>query len=198
LDNTLPGFVKNSKFPQEFQRTSGMGLNDFLGSGRSGSPGSDIGAAMGNLLTPSAQAALKAAADGLADKIAQSDPNIAATAYRGGGARRNGSGGGGDDDFMGQMSGLLGKLLPGGKGAADGKDQSTKAVQAVMQAAKVQGGRVEEDRNLSLFDRVKVRYLAISQAQRILAEAEAKGEGAGQPSVAPASSGAARLPAAGP
>jgi len=174
LDDNLPGFVGNSRFPKEFERSAGQSLDDFLSGSRSGSAGDDISSAMSNLLTSSAQAALKAAADGLAESVSQSDPNISATAYRGGGARRNAGGGGGDDDFMGQMAGLMGKLLPGGKAPAN--DAGAKAVQAVMQTARSQPGRIEEDRGLSIFDRVKVRYLTLSQSQRILSEVDAKGE----------------------
>ena len=167
LDSNLPGFVSSPKFQQDFQKASNQSLGDFLGSG-SGSIGEAIAGTMGGIMTSSARAQVAAAVENLSESLGHSDPNVGATAYGRGGGRRGPSGGGGDDDIMGQMAGLMGQLLPGGKKAGAAGDTAVQAVQAVMNSARGAGGaRIEEDRSLSLFDRVKARYLTLSRAERV-------------------------------
>ena len=168
MDDGLPGFIRDPKFQKEFEKGAREPFGEFLG--RSGeSIGQAISGAMDGVLTSPAVTRVEAAVDELAATLASRDYNVAGTLYgSGGGRRRSGGAKGGDDDMMSQMAGLMGQLLPGGKkkdGAAD------RSVEALARVQKAQQGRspasLSEDRGLSLFDRVTVRYLILNKSDRV-------------------------------
>jgi hypothetical protein len=168
IDSGLPGFVSNPKFQKEFEKAAREPFGDFLGREGSGI-GEAIGGSMGGVLTDAARTKVEAAVEALAAETrGRSDPNVADTIYGGGGRGSKRGGGGGGDDMMGQMAGLMSQLLPNGK-KKDGKpDQAFEAAFRVQQAAKGRSpASLAEDRSLSLFDRVTVRYQLLTRADRV-------------------------------
>jgi len=169
LDGGLPGFIRDPKFQKEFEKGARESFGEFLGREGQGI-GQAISGAMDGVLTAPATTRVEAAVEELAAELAARDINVAGTLYGsgGGGRRRAGGGKGGDDDMMSQMAGLMGQLLPGGKKKDGAPDQS---VDALARVQKAQQGRspasLAEDRTLSIFDRVTVRYLILNKSDRV-------------------------------
>jgi len=169
-DPTLPRFVAQPQFQNEFKKSTGMNFADFVAS--DDSPAKPITAAAGN--TSGAGSAAKLASllergDNAGHGPASPEYELAST-YSGGGSG-NGGGSGSEDAALGEMlAGLMAQLNP--EAAEDAK--RVEGVKAVIFANKSRSpASVAEDKALNIFDRVTYRYYFIGQ--RILAEGSAGG-----------------------
>ena len=151
-DRTLPSFVKDPRFPKEFQKNTGQSLSNFLA--KNDRPSSMLSGAMGNGLSATQAAKLASGLSDLERGVGVVEPSN--SAYSGGGGAA--SGGGGEEDPMAgiqdMMAGLMDQMNPNKKA----EDKKTGVSAVVFANRNRSPASVAEDRTLSIFARVSYRY----------------------------------------
>ena len=146
--NNLPSFVATPEFRGTLEKLSGMSADRIAGLDN---PGAMIQAGMGRVLTPQGQ-------DKLASILAETRAGVAqglpSSSYASAG--RGGSGSGGGDEGMPDLNALMEKLMP--KTEEQAAAPGTQEIQFDRtQDLSTQAGD-EENRRISIFDRVSTRY----------------------------------------
>jgi hypothetical protein len=141
-------------FSNALQRSSGMPFGQFIAGAQS--PNQAIGSGLGGSMTPTGTAAVENALDSMEKSMDPNDTNGAAMMALG---RAGGGGAVADNtDPSALMSGLLDKLMPkkGDKQTSINDEDFTKKARALASA------NPEENRNLSIFDRIAYRYVVLT------------------------------------
>ena len=156
-DKTLPGFITDPKFTQEFQKDSGKSLSSFLGG--NGPPGGLMAQASSNGLDAGNSAKMMAAMDAVGSSVGSFDYS-AGSGYAGGGGGGGSGGGEAEPDMAAMMAGLMDQLNPNGKK----KEDSNQGLREVIFANQSRTpAAVTEDRKLSIFDRITYRYYYVGR-----------------------------------
>ena len=158
-DPSLPGFVKDPKFPKEFKKDTGQDLANFLT--KNDSPTALMGSAMSNGFNPTQAGKLANALSEMERNVGASGTEVPSAIYASGGGGA-GNGGGGEDPMAGMqdmMAGLMDQLNPNKK-----KEEQKSGVSAVIFANQTRSpASVAEDKKLSIFDRVTYRYYFVGK-----------------------------------
>lgn len=152
-DSNLPKFITSSQFPNDFRKSSGLDLGNFMS--RNDSPSSALVAAMSGPLNSDQSMRLATAVKNLEQQM----PNEITTTYSGGGGGNTSSGGSSDPAMGDMLSGLMGQLMPKQDGNSPQNNQGILAFgnQNRLIAA------VPENRTVSIFDRVAYRYYFVGK-----------------------------------
>ncbi len=155
-DRRLGPGIGLPKFQDDFKKITGADLSSFLANAQN--PGQAIGSGMANSIGAGKAAEMAAAVNSIsADTLLAGDDDYSGGSYAGGGGGgRRGGGGGGDPtkEFANLMQGLMGQMT--GEEGADRKPASVSQLEFKMSQMKPE--EVEGARDISLFDRVAIRY----------------------------------------
>lgn len=168
-DPTLPSFVNSEKFVKELQSATGKSADAFFAGFQN--PGAAIADSPALASLDSAGKAGIAESMGAMERYSElkANGNIASSGnngYQGGNAGKKSVSAGNDDfDMNGALAGMFGQLH-GGQPAEVQDDAGVNSVTAgrAPAAATIVG---PEDRKVSIFDRVKWRYGAVSARQHL-------------------------------
>jgi hypothetical protein len=153
-DPNLPKYVSTPKFADDFKKSSGIDLGNFLNN--SSSPEGAMIAASSGVLKPDQASRLGAAMKDLGQQVARREPN---SAYSSGGGGFN-HGGGSDPGMEGMLAGLMNQFMP--KQEGDGSQGTSTLPQIIFANQNKPAASIPEDRTLSIFDRVTYRYYFVS------------------------------------
>ena len=155
-DRTLPDNVRSGRLEKDFRSLSGFPLSELAN--KNLTPAQSIAGSMGSSLSQSQVATL---ANGIQNLNMTMGGDTPESMMAGGGGGGGNSGGATPSDDLSQIAGLMSQLMPGG--GAKEEDPRTKGMRAVVFANQHRGpASVAEDKSLNLFDRVTVRYYAVS------------------------------------
>jgi hypothetical protein len=154
-DPSLPRFVSHPDFVKDFPKLTGMSLDKFLNESQHPSNSILAGMVGGGLNSP----ALAKLADVHRQMESYSlNNNVAGSAYSRGGAAQANSGQSNEPDLGALMAGVLGQLNP-----QEGEKSPGMARDIGFNILGRSPAAVAEDRTVSIFDRITVRYLTIDK-----------------------------------
>ena len=170
-DPNLPGYVKSESFVKDLQRATGKSPDEFFAAFES--PAKSIfDSPIVNGLSEAQQhgladslSAMEGYSDSKSAKVAATSPGTGSVGYAAKGAGKISH----DDETGFDMNGMIANVLGQMGGAADGENaaaNTTGQIAIAREPAAVSLGAAE-DRKLSIFDRVKFRYGAISARDRL-------------------------------
>lgn len=156
-DKTVPGFVNDPRFARDLAKATKMNPDDFakkLSENPSAAMGAAFGSATGNADLGRKMGALYA---GLQSQVVRADTG---SAYAGAGGGRKG--GGGEPGFDKMFGDIMSQFGP-----KKGEEKSPGVTELNFGGPRRYPANVEEDRRVSIFERVAARYYHVSG--RILA-----------------------------
>lgn len=159
MDSGLGSVVSNPQFPSAFQQASGMPLGSYLANSGGAAPNGAVAAGTGGVLNPAGMSKVASAVAVLSPYGPSSSGVYDALGYTSG--QGGGGAGSAGDDVATMVGQLLGRILPKKAGPASNSPLVNVKFGASLNRSPADAG-AEQDRNLSLFDRVTSRYTFMS------------------------------------
>jgi hypothetical protein len=173
--SSLPGMVSDPNFSNNFQKTTGIALTDFLANANS--PSSAIAAAMSGKVSPSQMGPLNdllkaiendagtaAPASASSTTLANDTSAAGATYSAGGGSSQSASSEPPEPDMMSMMAGIMAQFGPKQPGEANQNDGVMTVIFANQNKSTTP---VAEMRTINIFDRITYRYYFIIKKNKL-------------------------------